>query len=211
MRALIVALDEWISKGVLPPESRVPTRKEGVLVSAKESVTGFPHIPGAEHIKQDNPTFARFGNVTARSPQTQYTSLVPKTDADGNDLGGIRLPDLVAPLGTHTGWAVRADVPGAMCGNLGQFIPFAKTKAERNAARDPRLSLFERYGKPKTYVDQVTQAAKDLQAQRLLLDEDVAAYLTDAEQKVAQILAPPPKPEKTEKKTPNRSQQKAQP
>ena len=194
MRALLVALDEWVSNGALPPESRVPTRKEGSLISAEESVAHFPKIPGVEHIKRANPTFARFGNVTARSPQTQYTSLVPKTDVDGNDLGGIRLPDITVPLGTHTGWAVRADVPGAMCGNLGQFLPFAKTKAERNAARDPRLSLFERYPKAKIYVDQVIQAAKDLQAQRLLLDEDVAAYMTDAEQKVAQLLAPLEKP-----------------
>lgn len=211
MRALLVALDDWVSKGIPPPESRIPTRKDGSLVPVKESRAQFPQIPGVEHIKQVNPTFARLGNVIARSPQTEYTSLVPKTDVDGNDLGGIRLPDIIAPLGTHTGWAVRADVPGAMCGNLGQFIPFAKTKAERNAARDPRLSLFERYAKQKNYLDQVAQAAKDLQEQRLLLAEDVAAYITDAEQKVAQILAPPPKPETAEKKTPNRAQKKEQP
>ena len=194
MRALLVALDEWVSKGTLPPESRIPTRKEGSLVSMEESVAHFPKLPGVEHIGRANPTFARFGNITARSPQTQYPSFVPKTDVDGNDLGGIRLPDITVPLGTHTGWAVRADVPGAMCGNLGQFIPFARTKAERNEARDPRLSLTERYPHPKTYVEQITQAAKELQAQRLLLNEDVAAYISDAEQKAAHIFASPAKP-----------------
>lgn len=209
MRALLVALGEWVKNGVLPPDTRIPTRKEGSLVLAEKSVAEFPKIPNVVHLKQANPTFARFGNVTARSPQTQYTSLVPKTDDDGNDLGGIRLPDLAAPLGSHTGWAVRADVPGAMCGNLGQFIPFAKTRAERNAARDPRRSLFERYARQKTYVDQVAQAAKDLQAQRLLLEEDVSSYITDAEQKVAQILVPPPKPQKTEPKAQKRSRKKA--
>lgn len=211
MRALLVALDEWVSRGLLPPESRIPTRKDGSLVSVKESLAQFPKIPGVERVQQANPTFARLGNVTARSPQTQYASLVPKTDVDGNDLGGIRLPDITAPLGTHTGWAVRADVPEAMCGNLGQFIPFTKTKAERNAARDPRPSLLERYPKQKIYLDQVTQTAKGLQEQRLLLAEDVAAYITDAEQKVAQLLAPPPKPEKAEKKTLNRARKKEQP
>lgn len=194
MRALLIALDAWVSHGVLPPESRIPTRKAGSLVPVKESIAQFPKIPGVRHIQQVNPTFARLGNVTARSPQTEYTSLVPKTDSDGNDIGGIRLPDVAVPLGSHTGWAIRADAPGAMCGNLGQFIPFAKTKAERNAARDPRPSLAERYPQPKTYIDQIIQTAKDLQAQRLLLDEDVAAYMTDAEQKAAQIFAPPPKP-----------------
>jgi hypothetical protein len=197
MRALLVALDAWVSNGVLPPESRIPTRKENSLVSVKGTVAQFPKIPGVEHIQQANPTFVRLGNVTARSPQTEYASLVPKTDVDGNDLGGIRLPDITVPLGSHTGWAVRADAPGAMCGNLGQFIPFAKTKAERNAARDPRLSLAERYPKATTYVDQISQAAKDLQAQRLLLPEDVDAYMTDSAQKAAAILAPPPKPPQT--------------
>src|SRR5438874_11032697 len=117
--------------------------------------------------------------MIAHSPQTQYTTLVPKVDADGNDLGGIRLPDVAVPLGTHTGWAVRADVPGEMCGNIGQFIPFAKTKAARNAARDPRPSLGERYPQQKSYVNQITHAARDLQAQRFLLAEDVATYIAD--------------------------------
>ena len=203
MRALLVALDEWVTKGAPPPESRIPTRKDGSLVSVEESVAHFPKLSGVMHLGRANPTFARFGNITARSPQTQYPSFVPKTDVDGNDLGGIRLPDITAPLGTHTGWAVRADVPGAMCGNLGQFIPFARTKAERNTARDPRLSLAERYPQPQIYINQITQAAKELHEQRLLLDEDVATYMTDAEQKASHIFAPPEKaPEKKTKGKP---------
>lgn len=199
MRALLVALDEWVSAGAPPPDSRIPTRKNGELVPVKDSVARFPKIPGVTHLGRANQTYAQYGAIIARSPQTQYTTLVPKTDADGNDMGGIRAPDITVPLGTHTGWAVRADVPGEMCGNLGQFLPFAKTKEERNAARDPRPALFERYPKPKTYIDQITQAVKDLQAQRLLLAEDASEYLADAERKVAIILAPPPKPPKEQK------------
>jgi hypothetical protein len=201
MRALLVALDEWVSSGVLPPESRMPTHKNGDLVSARDSVARFPKIPGFTHIGRVNQTYAQYGNIIARSSQTQYASLVPKVDADGNDLGGIRLPDIAVPLGTHTGWAVRADTPGEMCGNIGQFIPFAKTKDERNLARDPRLSLMERYPKPKVYVDQIVQTVKDLQMQRLLLEEDVAAYTADAERKASEILTPPPKPQSTKEKT----------
>jgi hypothetical protein len=204
MRALLVALDEWASNNVPPPESRVPTRKEGTLVAVKDSVARFPKVPNVEHIGRTNHTFALFGTITARSAQTQYATLVPKTDADGNDLGGIRLPDVTVPLGTHTGWAVRADVPNEMCGNLGQFIPFAKTKEQRNVARDPRPSLFERYPKQKAYVDQITQAVKDLQTQRLLLEEDAVAYIADAQQKVAEILAPPPKEPKEKKPAPGK-------
>jgi hypothetical protein len=120
---------------------------------------------------------------------------VPKTNADGNDLGGIVLPDVAVPLGTHTGWAIRADVPGAMCGNLGQFIPFAYGKSQRNLARDPRLSLTERYSK-RSYVNKIKQAVKDLQTQRLLLEEDATAYVADAERKVDNVFTPPPSPPK---------------
>jgi hypothetical protein len=193
MRALLVALDEWVSNGVPPPDTHIPTQKAGTLVAVKDSLARFPKIPGVEHLGRANQTYAVFGSITARSAQTQYATLVPKTDADGNDLDGIRLPDITVPLGTHTGWALRADVPGEMCGNLGQLIPFAHTKAERNAARDPRLSLVERYPNQKAYLDQISKAVKDLQAQRLLLEEDLTAYLVDAERKVTQILTPSPK------------------
>src|SRR5262249_46590325 len=132
MRALLVALNDWVSKGTLPPENQIPTRQSGTLVPAEMSVTSFPKIPGVQHIGRANPTFVLYGMVTAKSAETQYTTLVPKTDSDGNDIAGIQLPDIAVPLGTHTGWAVRADVPGEMCGNLGQFIPFAWTKTDRN-------------------------------------------------------------------------------
>jgi Alpha/beta hydrolase domain len=106
------------------------------------------------------------------------------------------VPDVAVPLGTHTGWAVRADVPDAMCGNLGQFIPFAYSKALRNQVRDPRLSLLERYPKKTGYLNQIKQVVTDLHTQRLLLPEDVAAYITDAAQKVEAMFTPPPKPPK---------------
>ncbi len=121
-------------------------------------------------------------------PRFSGPSLVPDVDADGNDLAGIRLPDIVAPLGTHTGWAVRADVPGEMCGNLGQFIPFAKTQADREATGDPRPSLAERYPTKQDYVARVTQAVQALRAQRLLSAEDVAAYIADAERKASNLI-----------------------
>ena len=91
-------------------------------------------------------------------------------------------------LGTHPGWAVRADVPGEMCGNLGQFIPFAKTKVDREAVGDPRPSLAERYPTKQDYVARVTQAVQTLQTQRLLSAEDAAAYIADAEHKASNLI-----------------------
>jgi hypothetical protein len=188
MRALLVALDEWVSKGTSPPESRVPTRKDGTLVSAEESLTSFPQIPGVSHIGHANPTLVLNGSTPTTSRPAQYTSLVPKPDTDGNDIAGIRLPDIVAPLGTHTGWAVRADVPGEMCGNVGQFIPFAKTKADRETTGDPRPSLAERYATKQEYIARVKQAVQELQRQRLLLADDAAEYIADAERKAPHLI-----------------------
>jgi len=200
MRALLSALNQWVTNDIPPPDSQIPTRQAGTLVPAAESVASFPKMPGVTHIGLPTPTFALYGSVAVKTAQTQYTTLVPKTDADGNDIAGIHLPDLTVPLGTHTGWAIRADVPGEMCGNLGQFIPFAYAKTQRNQARDPRLSLLERYAK-KTYVTRIQQAVKELQDQRLLLAEDVAVYVADAEQKVAAIFTPPPEPPKEKTQT----------
>jgi hypothetical protein len=111
---------------------------------------------------------------------TPYPVFVPKTDADGNDIAGVRLPEIAVPVATHTGWALRADGLDG-CDASGQRIAFAKTKAAREAAGDPRLSLEERYGDHATYVRLVTQAAQDLKTQRFLLDEDVARITAAAQ------------------------------
>ena len=179
MRALVLALHNWTHTGSLPPASQMPTRQAGTLVSAQESVAGFPSIPGVKHIGRLNPT----GVNNPAGGQAHYTSLVPKTDADGNDLAGIRLPDIAVPLGTHTGWAVRADVAGELCGNWGQFIPFAATTAERETSGDSRPSIAERYPSKRAYIENIRQSVKSLQAQGLLLAEDAAAYIADAERK----------------------------
>lgn len=177
MRALLIALHEWADRGRPPPPSIIPTIREHTLVPANVSIRAFPKIPDVIHIGAVTPSF----NPTESSESgTYWPSLVPTVDTDGNDLGGIRLPDIAVPLGTHTGWATRADVPGTMCGNSGQFIPFARTLAERTRTTDPRLSLEERYDTTESYVTQITEAVNKLQARRLLLADDAAAYISDA-------------------------------
>ena len=102
-----------------------------------------------------------------------YPSYVPKTDADGNDIAGIRLPDVAVPLATYTGWALRSG-PQANdgCEAAGQYIPFASTKAERMASGDPRLSIEERYPSFAAYSAAVQKAVDDLIARGLMLQED---------------------------------------
>jgi len=177
MRAVLVALYEWADQGRVPPPSIFPTVREHTLVQADVSVGAFPQIPGLLHIGAVTPSL---NSPESSELETYWPSLVPIVDVDGNDLGGIRLPDIAVPLGTHTGWATRADVRGTMCGNSGQFVPFARTLEERARAGDPRASLEERYGTAGSYILQITEAVRELQSQRLLLADDAAAYISDA-------------------------------
>jgi hypothetical protein len=123
--------------------------------------------------------------LTALPPMlldTPYPALVPKTDRDGNDIAGIRLPEVAAPVATYTGWGLRAFPMGANegCDAFGQKIDFAATKAERLSNGDPRPSIEERYPNHDAYVKAVAHAALQLRRERLLLDDDVFAYIVAA-------------------------------
>ena len=117
--------------------------------------------------------------AVAGSPFPAY---VPKTDADGNDVAGIRLPQIAVPLATHTGWGVRAAAYGGddLCDAAGQQIDFPRTRAERQALGDPRRSVEERYDSHESYLTAVREAADDLRRQRLLLEEDVGRTIAEA-------------------------------
>ena len=105
------------------------------------------------------------------------------SDADGNDVAGVRLPDVAAPLATYTGWGLRAYPAGANdgCDASGQKIDFPQTVADRIASGDPWASIAERYPTHDAYVAAVTDAVRQLQQQRLLLEVDAQAYLNAAE------------------------------
>ena len=103
---------------------------------------------------------------------------MPKTDADGNDVAGLRLPDVTVPLATYTGWALRSGAQANDgCEGTGQMIAFAKTKADRLAAGDPRPSIEERYPSVEAYSAAAKKAIEDLVAKRYLLREDADAYM----------------------------------
>jgi alpha/beta hydrolase family protein len=107
-----------------------------------------------------------------------YPTYVPKTDGDGNEIAGIRLPDVTVPRATYTGWALRAGThANDGCEGSGQMIPLPKTKAERLASNDPRLSIEERYPSPAAYAVKVEDAVEALVAKRLMLREDVRPVL----------------------------------
>ena len=178
-RALLVALDGWISNAALPPPSRYPSRGDGTLVTPTIDDVGFPRIPGFDYTARTaRPTVI---NAAVMPPErgAAYPVFVPKTDADGRDLAGIRLPTLEAPVATHTGWNLRKTGfgDGELCDNNGSMIPFAATREERRKTGDPRLSLAERYPHEGDRAAAIAKAAQQLVQDRLLLEDDAKLFV----------------------------------
>ena len=193
LRALLVALDRWVSHDVEPPASRVPRVGDATLVApTSQEAVGFPAIPGVVYNGRlhtgdlfDYGHDWRAGVLTQLPPKllgTPYPVLVPKTDADGHDLAGVRQVEIAVPTATYTGWGLRkGPAAGDGCDAFGQRLPFAATLAERTAKGDPRPSLEERYPTHESYVEQVRTAAGELVESRFLLPEDRDRYVKDAE------------------------------
>lgn len=168
--ALLMDLDAWTRKGVAPPSSKHPMLTDATLVS--QSKIQYPNIPGVQwplHVP---------GGYRADLPGaiSVLPFLVPQVDSDGNDIGGIRLPEQAVPLGTYCDWAFRSEslgAPDTLIAMAGSFIPFAETRAEREKARDPRRSIEERYSGRADYLQKVTQAANQLVKDRYMLQEHV--------------------------------------
>jgi hypothetical protein len=196
-RALTRALVDWVTKGTPPPPSRYPTLANGDLVPATRAALGMPEIPGLPFsdrllnpvLRYDfGPGFhaADLSGVMTHVPPRVIGVLptyVPRVNEDGNETSGVPSVQLQAPLGTYLGWnTFRAGVfAGHGCGFQGGWIPFAKTKAERIANRDPRLSIEERYGTRDGYVAVVRKAAEQAVNDRFLLPDDAARILRAAE------------------------------
>jgi hypothetical protein len=178
LRALFVALEEWVRTGTAPPASRVPSIAQGTAVAAEAvrmpTVRGFALPPGANQIA------APVDWVEPQTSDNFYGVRVCAVDADGNEVAGIRLPPIAVPLGTYTGWNVYRANTCELCDRDGSLIPFARTRAERDAADDPRPSLEERYGSRGNYIARVEATAAALVADRLLLPADVKAYVKAA-------------------------------
>jgi hypothetical protein len=193
LRALMVAMDQWVCDRTPPPPSQVPRVKDGTLVPSDQKHTGFPNIPGVRYTALFNrqlfldygPNLLR-GKIDVHPPKPidrgEYKILVTKVDADGNDLAGIRLPATRVPLATFTGWNLWKEglAEDELCGLFGSYIPFAQTKQERAQSGDPRLSLEERYKDHDDYVQKVSRAARCLVEDRYLLPEDAARIIEEA-------------------------------
>jgi len=217
-RALLVAMDEWVDRGIKPPPSNYPAlgnrgrgdeddgdddddddgkgRKDepATLVPLAQAKASFPAIPGVTFPTMMNQyelldfghSFGKTGGIlTLQPPQlgASYDVFVPKPDEDGHDIAGIHPMQIRVPLGTTLGWNIRAPGhrPPNLCGLTGSFIPLARTRAERLANADSRLSLEERYGNRAGFVNAVRTAAQQLVKERFLLQVDADGFIAAAE------------------------------
>lgn len=183
LRALLVALDGWVREGVAPPPSRHPRFADRTLVRAQD--VAFPAVPGVQSPRTVAPG-RRAANALlpfAGGEGAVQPLLVSQVDADGNEIAGIRLPEVAVPLATYTGWNFRNPAIGGasrLVGNTGSYIPFARTQAERATRRDPRPSIEERYASRGVYLAKIRDAAAALVRDRYLLAEDVDAVISRA-------------------------------
>jgi hypothetical protein len=179
-RALLTTLDKWVRQGVAPPPSRHPMLSDHTVVA--QSRIKYPNVPGVRwpyHVP------GGYRNDLPAGPMAVLPFLVPEVDTDGNDIGGIRLPEQAVPLGTYTGWAFRSErqgEPETLVSMAGSYIPFAKTRAEREKVGDPRQSIEERYTSRDDYLRRVEQVANNLVQKRYLLEEDVKPIVEAAGQ-----------------------------
>jgi len=193
-RALLAALDQWVTFGIEPPASQIPKISDGTLVSLDELKKNFPAIPDIAipesyynpYRLDMGPRWVSEGIADNVPPKIgkRYVCLVPQVDKDGNEIAGIRLPEVEVPLATFTGWSKRnPSFSNSLRRNSGSVYPFPQTPELRKQKNDPRESITERYPTKGDYLFQVTKSLLYLKQQRFLLDEDVTRLLMEAAQK----------------------------
>ena len=183
LRGLLVAMDRWITNDNQPPPSRYSTLEQDTLVEMTDFQ--FPEIPGLNVLKEVSTAYAldfgpelgSSGIISQEPPNAShpYPFMVPQVDASGNEIDGLRSPDIAVPLATYTGWRPTNPVSGA-----GLYIPFARTLTEREAQRDPRPSIEERYSSRAEYLGLVAESTMKLISDGYLLNQDLSVILESA-------------------------------
>jgi hypothetical protein len=201
LRAAFVNLERWVCDDVAPPPSIVPRLSDCSAVRRAAVLRRFEAIPKAE---LPDPGVLHTARTLDLGPDADvgigrwpvrlgeaYPDLVSEVDDDGNEIAGVRLPELAVPLGTHTAWnpqRTQGDRPAVMCEFVGSFFPFAATAAEREETGDPRLSVQERYGDREDYLARVRAAADALVAANLMLAEDVGTEVARAARRWSDVV-----------------------
>lgn len=183
LRALLLALNDWVIDGTLPPASNYPTREAGTLVELEQM--RFPSIPRVRLPSDVSRAYrldfgSRFiadGIITNEPPivHSVFPFLVTQVDEGGNEIAGLKSPELAVPLATHTGWS-----PYNPISSQGSYIPFARTRAEREASGDARPSIEERYSSREHYLGLVVEAGVELIDAGYILGRDLPAIIKNA-------------------------------
>jgi hypothetical protein len=176
-------MQKWVTDGTMPPASQYPQLSNGTLVKA--SAVAFPTIPGVQSPKALTAGLRMSSELAPDSPGAgaPLPFLVPQVDADGNERAGVRLPEVAVPLATYTGWNFRSAKIGGteqLVALLGSYIPFAQARDDRDASRDPRPSIAERYPSREQYMDRIGKAANALVKDGYLLAGDAEAVVKRA-------------------------------
>jgi hypothetical protein len=187
-RAMIANMDAWVRTGTEPPPSRYPHIADGTLVHIDK--LAFPAMPSltapatnAQGWDLDFGVNWRGGILSKQPPSLigAYPALVPQVDADGNDLGGVRLPEIAVPLATYTGWNLRSASVGASTERtafLGSFVPLHRTKDEATKAHDPRLAIDSRYKSYEDYLNRFQKSLDELIGEHYILPGDRAQLIS---------------------------------
>lgn len=185
LRAAFFNLDQWVTQNVNPPASNHPRLDDQTAVSREIALAEFPEIPD---MSKPRPEFLwslreiDLGNAASTGvgsyPPVEgrfYPCFVSAIDVDGNELSGIKLPDISVPLATYSGWNPRHPESGApdqiipMQGST-HYLPL--TEDSKNSAKDPRRSVAERYETKDHYLRLVEFELKSLIDNGYVLDED---------------------------------------
>jgi hypothetical protein len=192
-RAALVNLDAWVSHGIEPPPSLRPRIDDGTAVSRADALKGLGVVPNLAQPDPDRLWMLRETDPGSNASVGQaslpvkegraYDCRVSAVDTDGNEVAGIRLPEIAVPVATHSGWNPRdpeAGAPEQIIPMVGFTLFFARDAAERKAKEDPRPSIVERYGNREAYLELARLQAEKLAAQRYLRAEDVEVVVTNA-------------------------------
>jgi len=191
-RAMIANMDAWVRSHTAPPESSYPKLSDGTLVALRDY--NFPDIPGVQKPHEANVAYRldygpnwRAGILSVQPPRVgaAFPVLVPQVDADGNERDGVRLPEITVPLATYASWNLRDPSIGAPEQRVSfeaSYIPFPKTRGDREKTGDPRTSVVERYSGHDDYIARFTKATDDLVKQHWILPEDRDALIERGEQ-----------------------------
>ncbi len=194
LRALLVSLDDWMTDGSEPPPSRYPRIDDGTLVDLETFREQFPKVPAASLPEGYNqpyrldpgPRWHSEGIADHVPPKTgpRLQTLVPAVDVDGNEVAGIRLPDIEVPIATYMGWNLRDEKHGAaglLAGLNGSYLEFSTTQTDREKSGDSRKAIVERYPSRDSYLAAIRKAGEQLVSEGYLLEADAGAILKEAE------------------------------